>query len=53
MKTVKGLNDKDLPNKLEFIASLHSCIGNAHLETGEGELALKHHLKDLEIGEEL
>ena len=51
MKTVKDLTDKDLPNKVEFIASLHSCIGSAQLELGEAEMALKNHLKDLEIAE--
>ena len=52
MKTVQSLSDKDLPNKPEFVASLHSCIGNAQVELGEGNDALKHHLEDLRIAEE-
>ena len=52
MKTVKELTEKDIPNKVEFIASLHSCIGNARIELGDSELALKHHLEDLKIAEE-
>ena len=52
MKTVGELAQKDIPNKVEFIASLHSCIGNAHLELGDSDLALKHHLEDLKIAEE-
>lgn len=53
MKTVLALTEKDLPGKQEYIASLHSCIGNAQLELGEAELALEHHFKDLAIGEKL
>lgn len=53
MRTVQELADSDLPNKQEFIASLHSCIGNAYLEIGEAEKALEHHLNDLKIAEEL
>ena len=52
MKTVQGLADGDLPNKLEFLASLHSCVGNAYLEMGEAEKALEHHMEDLRIAEE-
>ena len=37
-----------LPNKDDVMANLHSCIGNAYLELGKNELALKHHQKDLE-----
>ena len=53
MKTVQELSETDLPSKREFIASLHSCIGNAYLEMGEAKLALEQHLSDLEITEEL
>ena len=52
MKTVQGLSEKDLPNKKEFIASLYSCIGNAQLELGEAEAALRNHLEDLKISED-
>ena len=53
MRTVLELTDSDLPSKPEFIASLHSCMGNAYLEMGEPEKALEHHLKDLKIAEEM
>lgn len=53
MKTVQELSITDLPNKQEFIATLHSCLGNAYLEMGEAELALKQHLSDLKLAEEL
>lgn len=53
MKTVAVLTEKDLPGKLEFVASVHSCIGNAQLEIGEAQLALEHHFKDLAIAEKL
>ena len=52
MRTVQELTERDVPNKPEFIASLHSCIGNAHLELGDSDLALKHHLDDLKIAED-
>jgi len=52
MKKVQSLSNEDLPNRLEFVASLHSCIGNAQLELGEAEEALAHHLQDLKIAEE-
>lgn len=53
MKKVQDLTERDLPNKQEFIASLHSCIGNAHLELGDAEAALENHLIDLELAKEL
>ena len=53
MRTVQELTDSDLPNKQEFIASLHSCMGNAYLEMGETQKALDHHLNDLKIAEAL
>ena len=53
MKTVAALAEKDLPSKQEYVATLHSCLGNALLELGEAELALEHHHKDLAISEKL
>lgn len=53
MKTVQELSDSELPSKREFIASLYSCMGNAYHEMGEAEMALKQHLNDLKIAEEL
>ena len=53
MRTVQELTDTDLPIKQEFIASIHSCMGNAYLELGEADKALEHHLDDLKIAEEM
>ena len=53
MRTVQELAEPDLPSKQEFVASLHSCMGNAFLEMGEAEKALQHHLDDLRIAEQL
>jgi tetratricopeptide (TPR) repeat protein len=53
MKTVEEMSTTDLPNKREFIASIHSCMGNAYLEMGEAQLALEQHLSDLHIAEAL
>ena len=52
-KTVEGLSEKELPSKQEFVASLHSCIGNAQLELGHAPQALSHHIEDLRIAEKL
>ena len=53
MKTVQELSPEDLPSKMEFVANVHSCMGNAYLEMGEAEQALEQHLNDLKITEEL
>ena len=50
MKEVDKLSDDDLQNRPEVVASLHSCLGNAHLELGQYSKALEHHCKDQEIG---
>ena len=52
MKLVQELGDSELLSKLELVASLHSCIGNAYLEMGEAEKALHHHLQDLKTAED-
>ena len=52
LKIVQSLSDENLPSKLMYVASLHSCIGNAQLELGDTEEALTHHLEDLRIAEE-
>ena len=51
MRTVQDLSEHDLPNKLQFVATLHSAMGNAHLELGHEEQALEHFNKDMEIAE--
>ncbi len=52
MKTVHSLSDQDLPNKPQFVSSLHSCIGNAHLDLDQTQAALTHHMEDLRIAED-
>ena len=49
--TVQSLAEADLPNKMQFLATLHSCLGNAHLELGNIELAMEHFEKDMKIAE--
>ena len=51
LRAVNKLSDKDIPNKADVVANLHSCIGNAYLELGQTQQALSHHQKDLEISE--
>ena len=52
LKIVQSFSDENLPSRLMYVASLHSCIGNAQLELGDTEEALTHHLEDLRIAEE-
>lgn len=52
MKIVQGWSDKDISNKKELIGSLHSCIGNALIDLGNMDKALKHHQKDLELAKQ-
>lgn len=53
LQTVERLNETDLPGKVQFVATLHSCIGSAQIELGRTEDALEHHLKDHAISREL
>lgn len=53
LRTVEGLTEGDLPGKVQFVATLHSCIGSAQMELGQSEDALEHHLKDHAISREL
>jgi len=48
---VSGFSEDDVPNKVEVIANLHSCVGNAYLELGEYNKSLSSHETDLSIGE--
>ncbi|XP_008504008.2 tetratricopeptide repeat protein 25 isoform X1 [Calypte anna] len=49
LRTIQEWSDEDVPNKNELIGNLHSCIGNAQLEMGQVEAALKSHRTDLEV----
>ena len=53
LDTVERLSEADLPGKVQFVATLHSCIGSAQIELGRTEDALEHHLKDHAISREL
>ena len=50
---VNPLNKKQLSGKDEIIGNIYSNIGNAHLELGQYDLALKAHQKDLDVSKEL
>ena len=52
MKTITGLGEDNLPNKQQFVATLHSCLGSAELELGNYDEALVHFKMDLEIAEQ-
>ena len=51
LRTVQGLSEQELPNKDDFLASLHGSLGSAHLELGNTELALDHFTQDLKTAE--
>ena len=51
LRAVNRLSEKEVPNKADVVANLHSCIGNAYLELSQTQQALNHHQKDLEIAE--
>lgn len=51
LSTVQGFSEDLVPNKVEVIANLYSCIGNAYLEMGSYEKALENHHTDLSMGE--
>lgn len=51
LRHVDSWSDKDLVNRQEVMANLHSIIGNCNLDLGNIQKALTHHKKDLEIGQ--
>ncbi|XP_021361943.1 tetratricopeptide repeat protein 25-like [Mizuhopecten yessoensis] len=51
LSTVENFTEDQVPNKLEVIANLHSCIGNAYLEMGQFDKALEHHQLDYNMGD--
>jgi tetratricopeptide (TPR) repeat protein len=52
LKRTEQFNDQELPRRFELEAHLHSYIGNAHLELGHLNEALKHHQKDYNIAKQ-
>ena len=53
LSTVQGFTEDQVPNKVEVIANLHSCVGNAYLELGSYDKALESHQTDLHLGESM
>ena len=51
LETVNSLTEDSLPNKQQFLATLYSCIGTAHLELGHVKEAMEQFNKDMEIAE--
>jgi len=49
LKRVEQMSLNELSQKLELEAHLHSYSGNAHLELGQLDDAMKHHQLDLDI----
>ncbi|NXM74481.1 TTC25 protein, partial [Serilophus lunatus] len=47
LKKIQGWADDEVPNKKELIGNLHSCIGDAQLEMGQTEAALRSYKMDL------
>ncbi|NXP17948.1 TTC25 protein, partial [Scytalopus superciliaris] len=48
LKKIQGCPEDEVPNKNELIGNLHSCIGNAQLEMGQMEAALRSYKRDLD-----
>jgi len=49
LKTVENSTEDELSNKVEVMATIHSCIGNAYLEMDVIPKSLKHHQIDLQL----
>ncbi|XP_027557276.1 tetratricopeptide repeat protein 25 isoform X2 [Neopelma chrysocephalum] len=48
LKKIQGRAESEVPNKSELIGDLHSCIGNAQVEMGQMEAALRSYRRDLD-----
>ncbi|NWS12498.1 TTC25 protein, partial [Pachyramphus minor] len=48
LKKIQGRAEDEVPNKSELIGNLHSCIGNAQVEMGQMEAALRSYRRDLD-----
>ncbi|NWQ61569.1 TTC25 protein, partial [Neopipo cinnamomea] len=48
LKKIQGWAEDEVPNKRELIGNLHSCIGNAQVEMGQMEAALRSYRRDLD-----
>ncbi|XP_062568921.1 outer dynein arm-docking complex subunit 4-like [Saccostrea cucullata] len=45
--------ETEIPDKFEMVSNLYSYLGNASMQLGKLDLALKYHQLDLSIGEQL
>ncbi|XP_061597558.1 outer dynein arm-docking complex subunit 4 [Cololabis saira] len=52
LKTVQMWSEKEVPNKKQFLANLHRCIGNALFDLTDMDQALKHYQKDLDFAKQ-
>nr|BAD38896.2 outer arm dynein binding protein [Heliocidaris crassispina] len=52
LRNVEGWSEDDAPEKKDFIANLHSCLGNAYLDLGKMPDAEQNHKKDLDLSKE-
>ncbi|XP_011670214.1 tetratricopeptide repeat protein 25 isoform X1 [Strongylocentrotus purpuratus] len=49
LRNVESWSENDVPEKQDFIANLHSCLGNAYLDLGKMPDAEQNHQKDLDL----
>ncbi|XP_063954060.1 outer dynein arm-docking complex subunit 4-like isoform X4 [Lytechinus pictus] len=49
LRNVESWSEDDVPEKQDFIANLHSCLGNAYLDLGKMPDAEQNHQKDLDL----
>ena len=52
LRNVESWSKDDVPEKQDFIANLHSCLGNAYLDLGKMPDAEQNHQKDLSLSRE-
>jgi hypothetical protein len=52
LHSVTSFEGEPIPNVMSIVGKLHSYIGNSAIESKEYDTALRHHERDLQIGEE-
>jgi len=52
LQSVTSFEGEPIPNVMSIVGKLHSYIGNSAIESKEYDAALRHHERDLQIGEE-
>ncbi|XP_055995865.1 uncharacterized protein LOC125647895 isoform X2 [Ostrea edulis] len=53
LELLERYEESEIPDKFEMIANLYSYLGNAAMQLGNLDLALKYHQMDLTIGDQL